>query len=61
MFMSVDVLITDLRDWGQHTLSSLALQLRDNTCLSLPKADNFKGEEAVAKSPLYALSSMLVT
>lgn len=61
MFMSVYVFITDLQDCGQHTLSSPALQLRDSTCVSLSRADNSKGEEAVAKSPLYVLFSVLVT
>lgn len=61
MFMPVYVSITDLGYLGQHTLPSLALQLRDRTSVSLSRADNPKGEEAVAKSPLYVLSSMLVT
>lgn len=63
MFMSVYVFITDLQDCEvcEHTLSSLALQLRDRTCVPLSKTDNSKGEEAAAKSPLYVLSSVLVT
>lgn len=62
-FLNVYVFITDLQDCEvcEHTLASLALQLRDSTCVPLSRADNSKQEEAVAKSPLYVLSSMLVT